>query len=55
MVFDSQTVFRMILEAMANPGRILSVKEYVDTRLILTSSREPTENIFTNSILWTGL
>ena len=30
IVFDSQAVFRLILEAVANPGRILSIKEYAD-------------------------
>ena len=29
-VFDSQKVFRLILEAMANPARAVSIKEYTD-------------------------
>ena len=29
-VFDSQKVFRLILEAMANPARIASIKKYAD-------------------------
>ena len=29
-VFDSQKVFRLILEAMSNPGRVVNIKEYAD-------------------------
>jgi len=29
-VFDSQKVFRLILEAMANPARVVNIKEYAD-------------------------
>ncbi|MCL2493461.1 MAG: phosphonate C-P lyase system protein PhnH [Clostridiales bacterium] len=29
-VFDSQKMFRLILEAMANPGRIVRIEEYAD-------------------------
>ena len=29
-VFDSQKVFRLILEAMANPARAVNIKEYAD-------------------------
>jgi len=29
-VFDSQAVFRLILEAMSNPARIVSIKEHAD-------------------------
>jgi len=29
-VFDSQKVFRLILEALANPLRVVSIKEYAD-------------------------
>ena len=28
MVFDSQAVFRLVLEALSNPGRTVSLKEY---------------------------
>jgi len=30
MVFDSQKVFRLILDAMSNPGKAVSIKEYAD-------------------------
>jgi alpha-D-ribose 1-methylphosphonate 5-triphosphate synthase subunit PhnH len=30
MVFDSQKVYRLILEAMSNPGRIVNIKKYAD-------------------------
>jgi alpha-D-ribose 1-methylphosphonate 5-triphosphate synthase subunit PhnH len=29
-VFDSQKVFRLILEAMSNPARVVNIKEYAD-------------------------
>ena len=30
IVFDSQKIFRLILEAMSNPARIVNIKEYAD-------------------------
>jgi len=30
IVFDSQKVFRLILEAMSNPAKIVNIKEYAD-------------------------
>ena len=30
LVFDSQKVFRLILEAMSNPGKVVFIKEYAD-------------------------
>jgi len=30
IVFDSQKVFRLILEAMSNPARVVNIKEYAD-------------------------
>ena len=29
-VFDSQKVFRLLLEAMSNPTRVVNIKEYAD-------------------------
>jgi len=29
-VFDSQKVFRLVLEAMSNPSKIVNIKEYID-------------------------
>ena len=30
IVYDAQKIFRLILEAMSNPGRIVSIKKYAD-------------------------
>jgi len=30
VVFDSQKIFRLILEAMSNPSRVVNIKEYAD-------------------------
>jgi len=30
IVFDSQKIFRLILEAMSNPSRVVNIKEYAD-------------------------
>jgi len=29
-VFDSQQVFRLLLEAMSNPTKVVNIKEYAD-------------------------
>ena len=35
VVFDSQKIFRLILEAMSNPTRVVNIKEYGDDSVFL--------------------